>query len=448
MARKEENKETPVFQGMLEGLENAIQWRVNTRDDTKTIYRPVNEQYFEPISKAEAKMEIREVFRYATPGTIAALCDALLEDSKRAIDSNVFLESRKKVIGFLNGVFDLQTGKMREYRTGDMVLDPLPWSPPFQNSLDDEDWFWRHCMAWVGEDVAHWFMSLLAYLLFIVPNGEQIWVNFFGQGANGKSVVEELLEKILGEGRTIGCDLGHINQFSGATFEGKWLVVGRDSSSNVSGAATSLIKSFSGDEKMLVQVKGGASYDVPNFGKLLVSTNQLVQSPDRTYSWYRRLIPVPFPNRFDRNDRYKRELFSHIPRIIRVLLEKAYYYRIGEVQLSKSLPAAVRKLREDTRLLNDRVAAFWELYFFKETETQEGRKRLLDPEKLDRFHQIPMTEAYEVYKWWHDTEFPDMPCEPSLRKFGGPYGAFLSTGAGEHLVYHRTNKGRLLELKP
>lgn len=437
------------FPDMLKELKTQIRWKITLRENSRMVYRPVNGSYYNEMSLNACKMEVRDYFKYATPTTVANLTLSLLEDSDRLFDDALFLESRKRIVGFENEVFDLQTGQVRAYGATDFVCDPLPHRVLKGFKPETEKWFLGVLSQWVGKDCAEWFCDLLAYLLFIHPNDEQLWVNFFGIGSNGKSVCLELLDKILGDKKCIGCDLRNINRFSGDTFQHKWLVIGRDSSSYVSDKATSFIKAFSGEPKLSVEEKGvGKGYDVMNQGKLIVSTNTLIQSKDRTFSWYRRIFPVPFPNTFDRDESFKRKLFRKLPQIIRFLLHRAYLYRTNKIPLSKYIPVSVQHLIRETKHYNDRVAAYWELYFFKDVERHGVTTSELDMEKVTSLHGLTMTQVYSHYSDWHEKEFGEMAVEPSLRTFGGQYGAFLSGEAGQYFQYRKTMYGRVVELLP
>lgn len=435
------------FAELLESLKSEIHWKVSLHDETKQIYRQVSRSFFEPLSLTACKMEIRSRLHLAAPTTISNLVTAITEDQGRLFDDALFCESRKRAIGFINGVFDLQTGKLRPYQSSDFVLDPLPHHLPEQRSKSAEKWFLSILMQWVGEDTADWFVNALAYMIFIFPNTEQVWLNFFGSGANGKSLCLEILERAVGDKKCIGCDLKHINRFTGDTVQDKWLVIGRDSSSEVSESAVSFIKTFSGDPKVLVEKKGGASFDTLNQGKLIVSTNSLIQSKDRSYAWYRRLLPIPFPNVFARNEKFRQEIFQRLPEIIRLLAHRAYLYHHNEASLWGSVPKSVKELLKETRIMNDRVAAFWEGYFFKKVETDDLSGWSLDWKKIHLADGWTMTQMYDCFVRWHEQEFGDMPVLPSMKTFCGQYGEFLSGEAGRYFTYKRTESGRIISLK-
>ena len=427
------------FPEMLEVARPEINWKVTLRESGRTIYRQVNKSFFEEITPDMCRMETRDLFPLSTPSTTSSLVTALLEDRERLFDDSLFRDSRKAAIGFKNGVFDVQTGKVRKYHTSDFILQPLPHVIPYEIDPKTEKWFIAILNSWVGQGVGEWFCNVLGYMLFVYPNSENLWLNLFGAGQNGKSVCLELLERILGDEKVIGCDLKNINRFSGDAYQNKWLVIGRDSSSAVSDNAVSFIKTYTGDAKLLVEKKGGASFDVWNPGKLIVSTNSLIMSKDRSFAWYRRLFPIPFPNEFPRDEKFKDSLFQRIPEITRILLHRAYLYRQTETTLFKSIPTDVEELRKETRKLNDRITAFWEEYF-----CDDGQ---LLPDKLLNAHGKTMNEIYQLYTQWHESEFGETALEPSLKVFGGPYGALLQSPAGKYFTYRRSNTGRRVELR-
>ena len=92
-------------------------------------------------------------------------------------------------------------------------------------------------------------------------------------------------------------------------------------------------------------------------------------------------------------------------------------------------------------MMNDRVSAFWESEFFHD---ENGT---LDLDKLRFYHEKSISEMYDIYSQWHGVEFGETGLEPSLKTFGGPYGAFLTTDAGKWFDYKKTNKGRVLALR-
>jgi phage/plasmid-associated DNA primase len=162
------------------------------------------------------------------------------------------------------------------------------------------------------------------------------------------------------------------------------------------------------------------------------------------------LFPIPFPNEFPRDETFQEGLFKRIPEIIRSLLHRAYLYKHNETTLVKSISPTVRELMKETRMLNDRVTAFWEEYFFTyEPSLDLEPEAVMDWNAMCFLHGKKMSDVYDVYEGWHAQEFGDMDVEPSLKTFGGQYGAFLgNTDAGKFFTYRKTKRGRVVELLP
>lgn len=445
-----------AFGDMLDELKAVINWKIAIRDTDVTIYRQVDRKYFERIAKPLCKMEVRGHFQKVTSSLVSGMCDALIEDKERLFDDELFLESRKRIVGFRNKVFDLLTGCVRSYQPSDYVLDPIPYDIPENIDSNVQTWIEGVFNQWVGSDVGGWFMDLLSYLLFIYPNTQDLWVNLFGVGSNGKSSCLRLIEGIVGDDKVNGCELKHIGRFSGDAFRNRWLIVGRDSGNVVSDQATSFIKAFTGERKLHIEKKGGAEYDAPNTGKLIVSTNYLIQSKDRSYGWYRRLVPIPFMTKFKIDPTFEDRLLKKIPDIARVLLHRAYLLKHNQTLLMKCAPKPVKNLRNETRMLNDRIAGFWLLYCHDEIEEiredENGYEITetrfeLNPDNLLRLHNQKMSEVYEVYKAWHEEEFGETQVEPSLKTFGGPRGAFLQSEFGDYFDYKKAGDGRKVILR-
>ena len=356
---------------MLQDCKKEVTWKVAVKGDTDVaIYRQVDQKYFEQIFKYECRMELREKFPWQTPSQIKNLVESLLEDRQRVIDDALFIESRKQVVGFKNKVFDLYSGKVRHYQPSDYVLNPLPYDIPEQIEPEVAQEFFEVCSDWVGSEMAGWFQDLLAYLIGIFPNGEHLWVNLFGIGKNGKSSVLNLLRALVGEDKCIDTDLKHIGKFSGDAFRGKWLVVGDDSTEYVPDAAVGFIKRFTGTQTLHIEKKGGAEWDEMNTGKLIVNTNYLIQSKDRSFGWYRRIVPIPFTNRFTIDPTFDERLARKAPQIARILMHKAYLIKHNHTRLTQCLPEKVQILKTETQMLNDRLSAFFNLWFYKTTDRE------------------------------------------------------------------------------
>ena len=129
------------FPEMLEALKPEVNWKISMRKNDKVVFQQVDKTYFEEIPEEMCRMLVRTHFETATPSTVASLAKAITEDSKRLFDEKLFLGCRENVVGFLNGVFDMRSGKMRKYQSSDFVVNPLPHKIPYELSKDTEKEF-------------------------------------------------------------------------------------------------------------------------------------------------------------------------------------------------------------------------------------------------------------------------------------------------------------------
>ncbi len=453
--------EASGFAKMLNKLRSNLRWRVYLVNGNRFIYRKTEMGFYETLTGPEnpkdtllCKMEIRTYFRNVPPSVIDNLFNALMQDEARLIDATEFVHSRAKGIPFLNGVFDLEHGYLRAYRDEDFYCDPIPHH--FSSVINKKDIrFFRRCLKdWNNAPNVQWMVDLCAYMLFVFPNVESIWCNPFGVGRNGKSVFIALLEHIMGKSKSIGINLSEINRHSSASFIGKSLIVGRDSDAFVSKKGVSLIKNYSGDKYVTVEPKGGFQYDALVEGKIVVSTNYLIRCADRSFGWFRRLLPIPFPNTFPQNDKFEKDLYRHIDGIVSYLVVRAYKYKRGPrkvqtrsgqvlvkqvLKLTERIPRDIQVLRMDTQFTNDRVAAFWNLRFFDDAE-----KPLVD--EFLHLHKQKISVAWGIFCQWHKEYFgEEEKIEPGRNTFCGASGGFMEK-AGAYFYSERTREGRQLFL--
>jgi phage/plasmid-associated DNA primase len=201
-----------------------------------------------------------------------------------------------------------------------------------------------------------------------------------------------------------------------------------------------LIKNYSGDKYITVEPKGGFQYDSIVEGKMVVSTNYLIRSQDRTFGWYRRLLPIPFSNTFPLDPSFEKRMTNCLSGMITYLVYRTCKYKQGQVKkLSERIPRDIQILRMDTQFTNDRVAAFWALKFFDEHE-----EPIVD--EFLKLHNHNISAAFVAFKDWHHEYFgEEEKVEPGRNSFCGAYGAFIEK-AKDYFFTERTRNGRVLYL--
>ena len=125
-----------------------------------------------------------------------------------------------------------------------------------------------------------------------------------GEGQNCKSVVLNLLEAMLG-----GCNVANkefqplaTDRFAAARLYGKLANIGGEIS-DIKLLATGMIKQLTGGDGIDVQNKGKDSFKLRNYAKLIFAANKLPLTPDQSHAFFRRILILPFNQKFEgKND--------------------------------------------------------------------------------------------------------------------------------------------------
>jgi putative DNA primase/helicase len=221
----------------------------------------------------------------------------LLQQFHHSADLPTPDQSGKKVyINFLNGTFEISDSRqfLREFRPEDFLRYQLPFgydpdatAPKFQKFLDE-----------VLPDKAT--QDLLAeYFGYIFIPASQLKLEkillLYGSGANGKSVIFEIISAMLGKEANVSNfslrSLTNDNGYYRAMLGGKLL----NYSSDVSGKMDDgFFKLLASGEPIEARLPYGKPFIVSNYGKLIFNLNELPMGTDLSNAYFRRLIIVPF----------------------------------------------------------------------------------------------------------------------------------------------------------
>lgn len=122
---------------------------------------------------------------------------------------------------------------------------------------------------------------------------------FLGCGSNGKSKYLEFIERLISKDNfcTSELDLLSENRFESSKLYRK-LVCMMGETNFTSMKKTSMLKKLSAGDNITIEFKNKNPFDAKNFAKLLISSNSLPTTLDKTKGWYRRFCYVDFPNEF------------------------------------------------------------------------------------------------------------------------------------------------------
>ena len=215
------------------------------------------------------------------------------------------------LIPFENGVLDFDASLksddwvFHEHSPDNFLLSsfPVKW---------DTNASCKRFVEWVREIVNEDDMRIVFEMIgSIFHRGSPSMQSSFlliGEGSNGKSLLTDILVDLIGIQNVCASDWADYgsNQFATADLFNKALAMDTDIQNNKP-IQSAVKKAITGD-----WMSGQFKYKDP-FNFLPVATwigaaNELPKSKDQTFGFFRRWIPIAFPNQFDKNPQFERKL--------------------------------------------------------------------------------------------------------------------------------------------
>jgi len=232
------------------------------------------------------------------------------ENTVNSKEKNEILESmsqygRRKIpeaikptwIQFKDKIIDIDTGETFLARPRYFVTNPIPWSlkddacieTPTMDKIFEE---------WVGKDYIKTLYQILAYSLIPDYPIHRIFC-FIGGGMNGKSKFLELLTRFIGQ---TNCCCTELDTLLTSRFEvtrlHKKLICQMGETDFNKMSKTSILKKLSGGDMIGFEYKRKDPFEEKNYAKILIATNNLPTTTDKTVGFYRRWMIIDFPNQF------------------------------------------------------------------------------------------------------------------------------------------------------
>ena len=213
-----------------------------------------------------------------------------------------------KCIQFKDILFNIETGERMKASPEYFVTNPIPWD------LHEQDYEQTPVMdrifeEWVGKDNVRKLYEILAYCMMPDYPINRIFC-FIGAGMNGKSKYLELLRKFIGQDNCCSTELDTLctSRFE-VTRLHKKLVCQMGETNFGEMSKTSMLKKLSGGDLIGFEYKGKDPFEDTNYAKLIIATNNLPATTDKTIGFYRRWMIIDFPNQFSE----KKDILAEIP---------------------------------------------------------------------------------------------------------------------------------------
>lgn len=242
-------------------------------------------------------------------------------------------------IQFKDEVVDILTGKRFSSTPKYFATNPIPWK------LNDDNFEQTPTMdkifeEWVGKKYIKTLYEIIAYCLLPDYPIHRLFC-FIGAGLNGKSKFLELLRNFIGGENVTSTELDTlINSRFEVTRLHKKLVCQLGETDFNEMSKTSIIKKLTGGDLIGFEYKNKTPFEEHNYAKILISTNNLPTTTDKTLGFYRRWLIIDFPNTFSE----KIDILETIPKeeyeclalkslsILKDLLKNRRFHNEGSVE--------------------------------------------------------------------------------------------------------------------
>jgi len=278
---------------------------------------------------------------------VAEACDVNVINSR---ERNEILEAIKQIsrlnkpkpskntwIQFKNKIIDIETNETFEASPKYFITNPIPQEIGESEETPNMD---RIFEQWVGKDYVQTLYEIISYCLLPDYPIHRLFC-LFGEGLNGKSKYLELVNRFIGLENITTTELDRLleSRFEITNLYKKLVcIMGETNFSEM--RKTSVLKRLTGQDLIGYEYKGKNPFQDYNYAKILISTNNIPPSDDKTIGFLRRWCIIDFPNRFSE----KKDILGEIPeeeysnlaskciKILKNLLKKREFHNEGSIE--------------------------------------------------------------------------------------------------------------------
>lgn len=242
--------------------------------------------------------------------------DIISSKSRNEILNSLKQEGRKRIpksikptwIQFKDQIIDIITGEKFKATPEYFVANPIPYKF-HKDKYEDTPVMDRIFEEWVGKENIKTLYEILAFSLLPDYPINRIFC-FVGAGMNGKSCFLNLLKKFVGVNNCTSTELDILvaSRFEITKLHKKLVCIMGETNFNEL-SRTSILKKLTGGDLIGFEYKNKTPFDEKNYAKIIIATNNLPTTTDKTIGFYRRWMIIDFPNQFSE----KKDILNDIP---------------------------------------------------------------------------------------------------------------------------------------
>lgn len=370
-------------------LQNKYHFKTHPKTDTLFIF---NDSTYKPKARSIVRRECKRNLGSAVTDhdlreIVTALKDMNYVDKEKFETEEMLIPVGNCDIKVHNdGSFDFMDVSPER-----IILSRLPWDykedakcpeiKKFLHEILKEDWI-PTVQEMMGLCLVNKYITRKAFMLY-------------GDGANGKDVLLEILKTLLGEENVSNHSLHYLekNRFASASLVGKLANICGDLSEKELKEA-SVFKKITGRSGLEVEPKGKDSFSYTPYSTMIFAANQTPNFKEDTYALYDRWVIITFPYKFtsDPDDGHK----DKVPKD--ELLAKLTTKEEMEGLLRWSLEGLKRVLRKNGRITNEQPPEEIKEAWQARSDSITAFAKSMVEEDVENV--VPKREVYERYTDW------------------------------------------------
>jgi len=262
----------------------------------------------------------------------------LLEILKRRGRLNKPKNIKPTWIQFKNKIIDFESGEEFEPSPEYFTTNPISWNIP--NGKEETPTMDKLFEEWVGKEYVQSLYEIIAFCCITTYPLHRI-ICLIGSGLNGKTTFLKLIEKFVGKNNCCSVELEDLltSRFQSSKLYKKTVCLMGETNFNTM-QRTSILKRLTGQDKVPFEFKGKDPFDGENYAKIIIATNTLPETNDKTKGFYRRWFIVDFFNEFsEKEDVLKKipeseyeNLARKIIKIIKEVIRKGEFTNEGTIE--------------------------------------------------------------------------------------------------------------------
>lgn len=351
------------------------------RNKNKKCYEKVSEDTFSKVLLFILGEYDETLYTESTERKIIHICDLKTKTFHK-------LPKMERYIVFPNGTYDLQKkefiDKFSKEILNTFVMEyeyeenaDCPRFRKFLNDVFNSDTETIKCIQ-----------EFFGYTLALGKAPADKILFLYSRGRSGKSVIINVLTKVLGVENVSSISLHKLNaRFSLGSICDKFVNICPESSEEKL-SDTGILKSISGRDKVMIERKYENPYDDYVFTKIIIVSNNYLRFDDDSHGMWERVIAIPFPNiyvplkdgeeiqedKHYQNPNLENELMTELPGIFNYFIEGLKRLEQNNWKFTES--SNCQKMLQQLLLVNKPIKYFAERYVLGDKESKIGTSQL------------------------------------------------------------------------